>query len=189
MRGSGGSAVVVGVVGRSGAGKTSLLARLIPVLAARGLAVGAVKHASHGFLADRPGKDSYRIYEAGAEAVALVSREQIATFVRRDDRTRGEVSLLAALAALPRGLDLVLVEGFSWEPIPRIVLVPGREAPAPEHLVPGEVLDLVRVPAPPPGGPPVFPDRPIAALAEGIASRVRPREEGPCWSATSPTPS
>ena len=60
---------VVGLVGRSGSGKTSLLESLIPALTARGLAVGAVKHTSHGFTADRPGKDSYRLYESGAESL------------------------------------------------------------------------------------------------------------------------
>ena len=77
--------LVVGFVGPSNVGKTSLLERLIPALAARGLSVAAVKHSSHGFAADRPGKDSHRLYTAGAAAVALISREQLATFTRRDE--------------------------------------------------------------------------------------------------------
>ena len=46
----------IGIAGRSGAGKTTLIARLIPELNRRGLAVSTVKHAHHGFEADRPGK-------------------------------------------------------------------------------------------------------------------------------------
>jgi molybdopterin-guanine dinucleotide biosynthesis protein MobB len=119
---------VVGVVGRSGVGKTTLLERLVPELRARGLVVGCVKHASHGFLADRPGKDSYRLFESGASAVALISCDQIASFWRRDGEAGRDVSLADAMATLPGGLDLVLAEGFSWEPIPRIAVVPENEA-------------------------------------------------------------
>jgi molybdopterin-guanine dinucleotide biosynthesis protein B len=125
---------VVGVVGRSGAGKTTLLERLVPALLARGVAVACVKHASHGFLADRPGKDSYRLFETGASAVALISREQIATFRRRDGEKGCDVSLADAVDSLPDGLDLILAEGFSWEPIPRIAVVPENEGLAAERV-------------------------------------------------------
>ena len=137
---------VVGVVGRSGSGKTTLLESLVAVLGARGLRVGVVKHASHGFLADRPGKDSYRLYEAGAESVALASAEQIATFTRHAPGAGADVPLAAALRSLPLDLDLVLVEGFSWEPIPRLVIVPVSEQPIAEHLTGGEVLQIVHAP-------------------------------------------
>jgi molybdopterin-guanine dinucleotide biosynthesis protein B len=172
---------VIGVVGRSGSGKTSLLERLIDVLAGRGLAVGAVKHTSHGFLADRPGKDSYRLYEAGADAVALISHEQIATFARRERRDDGGPRLADALASLPPGLDLVLVEGFSWEAIPRLVLVPGSESPLPQHLGPGEVVRIVRVPKPPDGEKPRFPHDLVDSLAEALTRIARQRRRSLPW--------
>lgn len=163
---------VVGFVGPSGVGKTSLLERLIPALARHGLSVGVLKHAHHGFLADRPGKDSHRLYESGAEAVALISREQVATFARRAPGAGEEVSLAAALASLPPHLDLVLAEGFSWEPIPRIVLARRGEAPAREHCTRGEVLQIVRVPDPPQDARPVYPEALIESLARALAARV-----------------
>ena len=165
--------VVVGVSGRSGSGKTSLLELLIPHLTRRGLAVGTVKHTSHGFLADRPGKDSYRLYESGAASVALISRQQLATFTRRSDDASPDVSLDTALASLPEGLDVVLVEGFSWEPIPRFVLVPDSESPLPDHVSRGEVLGILRIPAKSDGRKPSFSQALVEAITGEIEQRVR----------------
>ena len=164
---------VFGVVGRSGSGKTSLLELLIPHLTKQGLAVGTVKHTSHGFLADRPGKDSYRLYESGAASVALISHQQLATFTRRSDEASPDVSLDTALASLARGLDVVLVEGFSWEPIPRFVLVPESESPIPEHLSRGEVLGILRIPAKPDGRKPSFSQALVDAITGEIEQQVR----------------
>lgn len=162
--------LVIGVAGCSGAGKTSLLERLIARLEARGVAVGAAKHASHGFEADRPGKDSHRLYESGARAVALLSAEQAATFVRRT----GPPSIEAALAALPAGLDLLLAEGFSWEPVPRVVVQgPGR-APRPDDLTGGELVAVVTVREYPDDGPPGFDEPVIEGLVAELARRLSP---------------
>ena len=49
---------VVSFVGRSNSGKTTLLARLVEALKERGLKVGVIKHAHHGFDLDREGSDS-----------------------------------------------------------------------------------------------------------------------------------
>jgi molybdopterin-guanine dinucleotide biosynthesis protein MobB len=163
----------VGFVGRSGSGKTSLLELLVAHLTSRGLAVGAVKHTSHGFLADRPGKDSYRLYESGAAAVALISGQQLATFTRLSGDSGPDVSLDTALASLPPGLDVVLVEGFSWERIPRFVVVPDSESPIPDHASRGEVLRILRVPATPDGSKPSFAPALIESLADEIELRLR----------------
>jgi len=164
---------VVGFVGPSGVGKTSLVEKLVAELTRRGLSVGAVKHASHGFLADRPGKDSHRFYESGANAVALISREQIATFTRAERGMGEEVSLADTLAALPAGLDLVLAEGFSWEPIPRVVLVREDEEPAPAHVENGEVLAVVSTAAAPDDDKPDFPGALIETLIRLLEARGR----------------
>lgn len=179
------SPVVVAVVGASGAGKTSLLEALLPELRARGLAVGAVKHASHGFDADRPGKDSHRLYGAGADAVALVSRAQIATFVRP---APGGPRLRDALAALPAGLDLVLVEGFSWEPVPRVVIEAPGDARLAEHLGAGEVLAVVEAPPARGDGPPRFETGWLAALTEALGARARRSRRGTERCASAPAP-
>ncbi|MBW2240588.1 MAG: molybdopterin-guanine dinucleotide biosynthesis protein B [Deltaproteobacteria bacterium] len=183
-----GETPVVGVVGRSGSGKTTLLESLVATLGARGLRVGVVKHASHGFLADRPGKDSYRLYEAGAESVALASAGQLATFTRQAPGPGVDVPLAAALQSLPADLDLVLVEGFSWEPIPRFVIVPVSEQPKREHLAGGEVLLIVHAPPIREGRKPRFPQSLITSIADSLSDlsdASRPVEADP--SATWPS--
>ena len=66
---------VVGFIGYSNTGKTTLIEKLIPIFTSRGLRVAAIKHAHHGFDMDRPGKDSYRYRQAGAGQV-LIATEQ-----------------------------------------------------------------------------------------------------------------
>jgi molybdopterin-guanine dinucleotide biosynthesis adapter protein len=63
---------VVGFVGASGSGKTTLIVQVLPALLAEGLRVAVLKHAHCGFDMDRPGKDSYRVREAGASEVLIV---------------------------------------------------------------------------------------------------------------------
>ena len=67
---------VIGLAGWSGAGKTTLVVRLVPELVRRGLSVSTMKHAHHGFDVDQPGKDSYRHREAGATEVLVASERR-----------------------------------------------------------------------------------------------------------------
>ncbi len=127
---------VVAVCGRSGSGKTTLLERVIPRLAAEGLSVGAVKHDAHGFEIDRPGKDSDRLFRAGAEVV-LRGPEEVAVRSRPEAHT----ALEAVLAALLARHDLVLVEGHSATPLPKVWLAgPGGDGPPPGTAAVAAVL-------------------------------------------------
>ncbi len=108
---------VFGIAGWSGSGKTTLLEKLIPALIARGLKVSVIKHAHHGFDIDKPGKDSYRHREAGAAEVMLASGSRWA--LMHECRDEGEPQLSALIARLAP-CDLVLVEGFKQEPVPKL---------------------------------------------------------------------
>lgn len=125
---------IFGIAGYSGSGKTTLLEKLIPHLTARGLKVSVIKHAHHGFDIDKPGKDSYRHREAGATEVLLSCGKRWA--LMHELRTATEPTLDDLLVRLSP-CDLVLVEGFKSEPIPKLEvyrpangkppLFPGRE--------------------------------------------------------------
>lgn len=112
-------APALGVAGWSGAGKTTLLAAVIPALTRAGLRVALIKHAHHGFDVDRPGKDSYRLREAGARDVLITSSRRHVRIVERD-QPRDPV-LAEELDRVDRhACDLVLVEGFRSAPIPKL---------------------------------------------------------------------
>lgn len=111
---------LLGFCAFSGAGKTTLLKQLLPLLQDAGRRVGVVKHAHHDFEIDYPGKDSYELRKAGAEQMVVASRKRMA-WVREFDDNRPEPSLQEALKSLSTAsLDLVLVEGFKTEHIPKI---------------------------------------------------------------------
>src|SRR5579864_6192129 len=106
-----------GITGASGSGKTTLITALLPVLRARGLRVSTVKHAHHGFDMDRPGKDSWQHRAAGAEEVMVVSAGRWALLREMPDCD--EIGLDAVLARMS-AVDLVLVEGFGKDPLPKL---------------------------------------------------------------------
>jgi molybdopterin-guanine dinucleotide biosynthesis protein B len=113
---------IIGFCAWSGTGKTTLLTQLIPILTARSLRVGLVKHAHHQFAIDHPNKDSYRLREAGASQVLVASRKCKALIAERPD-TSQEPTLEEALEVInPAELDVVLVEGFKKESFPKIEL-------------------------------------------------------------------
>jgi molybdopterin-guanine dinucleotide biosynthesis adapter protein len=108
---------LIGFAGWSGAGKTTLIVRLIPELNRRGLRVSTIKHAHHAFDLDQPGKDSYEHRAAGAEEVLVASANRVA--LMRELRGAPEPPL-AELLRLLKPVDLVLIEGFKRDPYPKI---------------------------------------------------------------------
>jgi len=156
---------LVAVVGPSGAGKTTLLVALIGELAHRGYRVAAVKHSHHhDLLPDVSGKDSHRLWEAGAEATALVGPGLLVL------RGREEWPLAHVLSLLEGRADIVLVEGYRGQPLPRIE-VWRRGLEPPPWPPPGEVLAVVG--DPPPGWQgPTFPPGQAAPVADLLERRL-----------------
>lgn len=108
---------VWGIVGWKNTGKTGLTERLVAEFCARGLTVSTIKHAHHGADMDRPGSDSFRHRMAGAAEVLLSTPQRVA--ILHELRGGPEPPLEELLARL-RPADLVLVEGYKRERLPKI---------------------------------------------------------------------
>lgn len=127
-----------GVSGWKNSGKTGLTVRLVEELTARGYRISTIKHAHHDFDIDKPGADSFRHREAGAGEVAIVSGARFA--IMHELRGADEPRLAEILERLAP-CDLVLVEGYKREAIPKIELrrleSKNREplAPSDPHIV------------------------------------------------------
>jgi molybdopterin-guanine dinucleotide biosynthesis protein B len=114
---------VFGFAGWSGSGKTTLIEALIPRFVAAGLTVSLVKHAHHSFDIDHPGKDSYRLREAGCKEVLVTSdRRWVVMHELRDEPEPGLDEQLKRVSPC----DLVLVEGYKRHAMPKIEIY--REA-------------------------------------------------------------
>ena len=90
----------VGIAGPAGPERAALVEALVRELAGRGLSVSTVKEAPEGFEFDKPGKDSFRHREAGAQEVLIASDSRWALV------GEGE----APLARL-EPVDVVMIEG------------------------------------------------------------------------------
>jgi molybdopterin-guanine dinucleotide biosynthesis protein B len=110
-----GNVPVVSLVGKSGVGKTTALERIIRELKQRGHKVGTVKHDTHGFDIDRPGKDSWRHAQAGSDAVVISGPHRIA-LIRK---VKSELSL-DDIVQLMGDVDLVITEGYKRGDKPKI---------------------------------------------------------------------
>lgn len=108
---------IFGIAGWKNSGKTGLAVRLVSEFTRRGYKISTIKHAHHDFDIDKVGADSFRHREAGAHEVTIVSGTRYA--IMHELRGAPEPSFEEILARIAP-CDLVLIEGYKREPIPKI---------------------------------------------------------------------
>ena len=118
----------------SGTGKTTLLKRLIPELCVRGLRPGLIKHTHHDMDVDKPGKDSYELRKAGAAQTIVASEQRWALMTETPETPELDLTWLVSRMDASK-LDLVLVEGFKHEPVPKILLCRQNSGHRVEELI------------------------------------------------------
>ncbi|MEW9672036.1 molybdopterin-guanine dinucleotide biosynthesis protein B [Ammoniphilus sp. 3BR4] len=107
---------VIQIVGYKNSGKTTTSCEIIQRFAEKGWKVGSIKHDAHRFEVDYPGKDTWLHREAGAEVVAITSKDRTAIMEQRP-------SSLQDLLERINGVDIVIVEGYKFESYPKVVLL------------------------------------------------------------------
>lgn len=142
---------VLGIAGYSGSGKTTLLERLLPRLRAGGLRVAVVKQSHHDVEVDKPGKDSWRHRQAGANEVLLASPKR---WMLVHELAGAAEPALAELLARLSPCDLVLVEGFRHGDHAKLEV--HRDALGQPWLYPGDPHVLAVLGDPPPTPMPHF---------------------------------
>ena len=152
---------MIAVCGAKNAGKTTLIEKLIPALARRGIRTAVIKHDGHRFEPDREGTDSFRALAAGAAGAAVFDAEKF-QLVRCVPVTERE------LASFFPEADLILLEGFKNSSRLKIEVIRGG-APVSD---PGTRLALVSdAPVPDPGVPVFSPDE-TEALADCLLAFI-----------------
>jgi molybdopterin-guanine dinucleotide biosynthesis protein B len=154
------------IVGLSGSGKTTLLVKLIPELEKRGYRIAVIKHhPDPGLDLDTPGKDTWRLFQAGAAQVTLAAPDQVMHRIRLDE----ELGLEAIVASV-QNVGLILTEGYKGEQVCKIEVVRSSEPPTlvsrPDELVAiasDQPLDL---------SVPQFSLNDVSGLADFIESQV-----------------
>ncbi len=110
------SVPVICFVGSSNSGKTTLIEKVIGLLAKRGYKVATVKHTHKSFSMDAEGKDSWRHKAAGAKTVILASPSQFAVV----SDSSSELTIDDVLNKFVSNADILIVEGFKKDSYPKI---------------------------------------------------------------------
>lgn len=162
---------MLGIVGWSGAGKTTLITQLIPLLSRRGLRVATLKHAHHAFEVDQPGKDSYEHRKAGACEVLVSSARR---WVQMHEVGDGVEATLPELLQRVSPCDLILVEGFKSAQHFKLEVFRQANGKAPLHPDDPRIIAVASDQAFPDAGVAVVDLNDIPAIADAVQRLAAP---------------
>ena len=107
---------VISFVGRHNSGKTTVLEKVIRGLKEKGYKVAVIKHHKGDFSLDIPGKDTWRLAEAGSDVVVISSPQKTAVIRQPEE----ELSLDRIKEMVWDGMDIVISEGYKFDNKPKI---------------------------------------------------------------------
>ncbi|HIH36808.1 MAG TPA: molybdopterin-guanine dinucleotide biosynthesis protein B [Methanocellales archaeon] len=118
--------MILGVYGYSKSGKTTFIEELLKVLVADGYDIATIKHIPHeGFSIDTEKKDTWRYRNAGASTVVASSLDETVFMVNKGVPLNLILQMIQAISKP----DLILVEGYKNEGIPKIAVGQIEEGP------------------------------------------------------------
>jgi len=109
--------LILGIYGYHNAGKTLFLEKLMVELKKKGISAAAVKHLGGHFEFDAK-KDTGRLAKAGFDPVAGIAKDQLIIRMAGNSDLWSAVMILQLLSEP----DVIFVEGFKNEPIPKIAV-------------------------------------------------------------------
>ncbi|MGB6063564.1 MAG: molybdopterin-guanine dinucleotide biosynthesis protein B [Desulfomonilaceae bacterium] len=166
---------IISIVGKSDAGKTTLLEKVVRELTARGFRIATIKHDAHSFEIDYPGKDSWRHKQAGAKVTVISSPGKLALVADTDhDHSLTEIR---DNFIEEQGVDLIITEGYKREIHPKIEV--SRSELHQELLCKADenLIAIAGDPVAPPPGVPVFDLNKTELLCDLIEERFLRAEE------------
>lgn len=107
---------IISIIGKKDAGKTSLVVALATELR-RKFRVMTLKHGTHAADLDQRGKDTWRHWHEGKAERVLLEAPGARVLFERTDHEDDPITLARRYLD---GADIVLVEGFSAHPLPKI---------------------------------------------------------------------
>ena len=166
-------APIIGIVGWKNSGKTTLAVRLVEEISGRGYRVATVKHAHHNLRLDDDDTDSARHRRAGARQVAVVSSKRWALMT--EDPNGPELDFSDIIGRLDP-CDLIIVEGYKSQPVPKIEArrqesAPGAQLSERDESVIAIAADYVLEDA----RLPVFELNDISTIADFVVERLSVR--------------
>jgi molybdopterin-guanine dinucleotide biosynthesis protein B len=111
---------IISIVGYSDAGKTTLVEKLVPELKKKGYRVGTIKNSHHILNFDKKGKDSWRHFESGADAVVVASADTTVMIRRKEITGNDSHSQLSFLENHLTDMDVIIAEGYKNAGFPKI---------------------------------------------------------------------
>jgi molybdopterin-guanine dinucleotide biosynthesis protein MobB len=121
---------IVSIVGKSKSGKTTLIEALVSELKSRGYRIATIKHSVHSLDFDKPDKDSWRHIQAGSDATAIVSPDQIVLI--KPVTEEPDLDKIARL--LGEDYDIILAEGFKQSSAPKLEVHRKAVGPSLSHI-------------------------------------------------------
>jgi molybdopterin-guanine dinucleotide biosynthesis protein B len=108
------------IVGYQNSGKTTLITKIIELLASENWKVGTVKHHGHGGMLESPsGKDSSRHIDAGAIASLVEGNGSMILQVEKQSLTlEDQIQIMGIFK-----VDFILIEGHKKAEFPKVVLL------------------------------------------------------------------
>jgi len=111
---------IISIVGYSDAGKTTLVEKLVPELKKKGYRVGTIKNSHHELNFDKKGKDSWRHFASGADAVVVASVDKTVMIRRQENRGNDSHGQLLFLENHLTDMDVIIAEGYKNAGFPKI---------------------------------------------------------------------